>query len=137
MTKTNLQLQILIASGAAALSMAAATAFADQMQEIVVEAAAPIHSQPTGQNPPGGASVDLLSVRYHVHLGNLDLTKHADVVALEEKIKDAAKKGCQDIRKQYPLRDMSDEDSCVNAAVKGAMVKVQEAVAAADKKSGK
>jgi hypothetical protein len=32
---------------------------------------------------------------------------------------------------------MSDEDSCVNAAVKGAMVKVQEAVAAADKKSGK
>jgi UrcA family protein len=137
MMKTSLPRQILIASSAAVLSLATATVFADQMQEIVVEAVAPIHSQPVGQNPPGGASVDLLSVRYHVHLGNLDLTKHADVVALEERIKEAAKKGCQDIRKQYPLRDMSDEDSCVNAAVKGAMVKVQEAVAAADKKSGK
>jgi hypothetical protein len=83
MMKTSLPRQILIASSAAVLSLATATVFADQMQEIVVEAAAPIHSQPVGQNPPGGASVDLLSVRYHVHLGNLDLTKHADVVALE------------------------------------------------------
>jgi hypothetical protein len=75
---------------------------------IVVEAAAPVHSAPTGQSPPGGASVDLLSVKYHVHLGNLDLTKHADVVALQDKITEAAKKGCKDIQNQYPLRPMSD-----------------------------
>jgi UrcA family protein len=138
MKKTSLHpRQILIATAATGLSLAATLALADPMQEIVVEAAAPVHSQPTGQSPPGGASVDLLSVRYHVHLGNLDLTKHADVVALEEKIKEAAKKGCKDIKNQYPLRPMSDEDSCVTAAVSSAMVKAREAIAAADKKSSK
>jgi UrcA family protein len=135
MTKTSLYSSRMIAT--AALAFAATHAFADQMQEIVVEAAAPVHSQPTGQSPPGGASVDLLSVKYHVHVGSLDLTRHADVVALEDKIKEAATKGCKDIKSQYPLRPMSDETSCVNSAVNNAMVKVREAVAAAEKKSGK
>jgi UrcA family protein len=135
MTNTHLPRQILISATGLALSFATTLALADPMQEIVVEAAAPVHSQPTQESPPGGASVDLLSVRYHVHLGNLDLTKHADVLALEAKITEAAKKGCQDIKKQYPLRPMSDEDACVANAVKSAMVKAREAIAAADKSS--
>jgi len=129
--------QFLIVIGVLSLTLSGTRAFADQMQEIVVEAAAPVHSESTGQGPPGGASVDLLSVRYHVHLGNLDLTKHADVVALEDKIKEAAKKGCKDIKNQYPLRPMSDEESCVSASVNKAMVRAREAIAAAEKKSAK
>lgn len=120
------------------LALAASYAFAaDQQPEIVVEATAPVHSAPTGQGAPGGATIDMLSVRYHVHLGNLDLTKHADVVALEGQIKAAAAKGCKEIHEQYPLRPMSDEDACVSMAVKNAMVSVQAAIAAAEKKAGK
>jgi UrcA family protein len=77
-----------------------------------------------------------MSVRYHVHLGDVDLTKHADVIALQQKIKEVAKKGCQEIQKQYRVREMSDETTCVNNAVKGAMTEVDAAVSAAQKKAG-
>lgn len=124
------------ATAMAGLSFVAATALADSVPEIVVEAAAPVNHKPTGEGSPGGAEVDLASVRYHVHLGDLDLTKHADVIALEQKIKDAARKACKDIQKEYPVRQMSDETSCINDAVKSAMPKVQDAITSAQKKSG-
>jgi UrcA family protein len=124
------------ATAVSALSLATGLVLADPMQEIVVEAAAPVNHTPTGEGPPGGASVDLLSVQYHVHLGNLDLTKNADVVALQQKVKEAAQKACQDIQKRYPVRQMSDETECVNGAVKRATLRVQNAIDAAQKKSG-
>jgi UrcA family protein len=134
MTMPSAVRQLLFAATASALSLAATQGRADQAPEIIVEAAAPVHSANTAQGSPGGASVNMLSVRYHVNLGSLDLTKHADVVALEQKVREAAKKGCKEIRREYPLRPMSDEDSCVNDAMRNAMVKVQEAIAAAEKK---
>ena len=135
MLKTNPHSRhLLLATATAGLALAVTHVFAADPLEIVVEAAAPVHSAPTGQSPPGGASVDLLSVKYHVHLGNLDLTKHADVVALQDKITEAAKKGCKDIQNQYPLRPMSDEDSCVKQAVANAMLKANKAIADAQKK---
>jgi UrcA family protein len=124
------------ATAVSALSLVTGLVLADPMQEIVVEAAAPVNHTPTGGGPPGGASVDLLSVQYHVHLGSLDLSKHADVVALEQKVKEAAQKACQDIQKQYPARQLSDETECVDGAVKRAMGRVQNAVDAAQKKPG-
>jgi UrcA family protein len=126
--------KLVLAATASGLSLAATLGRADPVPEIIVEAAAPVHSAATTQGSPGGASVDMLSVRYHVNVGSLDLTKHADVVALEQKVREAAKKGCREIRKEYPLRPMSDEDACVNSAVKNAMVKVEEAIAAAEKR---
>lgn len=58
------------------------------------------------------------------------------MIALEQKIKDAARKACKDIQKEYPVRQMSDETSCINDAVKSAMPKVQDAITSAQKKSG-
>jgi UrcA family protein len=123
--------RLAIATTAAALSFAALRGHADTAPDIVVEASAPVQNASTGQGSPGGASVDLLSVRYHISVGSLDLTKHADVVALEQKVREAARKGCKEIRRQYPLAHLSDEDTCVNDALRTAMVKVQAAIAAA------
>jgi len=83
----------------------------------------------------GGAQVDLLSVRYHVHLAGLDLTKTADVVKLQDQIKVAAQKACKAIQDQYPTRSMSDEQTCVTEATGRGMAQAKDAVAAAEKGS--
>jgi len=92
----------------------------------------------TGEHPPGGvAPVDLLSVKYQVHVEGLDLTKHADVMKLEDQIKVAAKKGCAAIQTQYPLHSMSDEQACVTNATKKAMVQASDLISAAEKNAKK
>ena len=120
------------------LGISAATAYAEDMPQIVVEATAPVHTQTTNEHPPGGiAPVGLLSVKYNVHVEGLDLTKHADVMKLEDQIQVAAKKGCADIQKQYPLHSMSDEQACVTNATKKAMVQAKDLIAAAEKNGKK
>jgi len=128
---------ILLSGTTAGLLLAAVAATAADMPAIVVEAGAPVHSESTGTGAPGGAAVDVLSVKYHVHLAGVDLTKHADVMKLDEQIKAAAKKGCEWIKTQYPTRSMSDEQTCLNDALKGAMAQEKELVAAAEKKAAK
>jgi len=117
---------------AGALVSVATVAFSGDLKEIVVEAT-PVQKTEIPQNTSGGAEVDLLSVRYRVSLAGLDLTKQADVAKLQDEVKAAAKKGCETIRKQYPVRSLSDEQSCEKAAAADAMPKVQEAIAAAQR----
>lgn len=110
-------------------------AVAAEMPQIVVEATAPVHAERTNQGAPGGAQVDLLSVKYHVHLAGLDLTKHADVMQMEEQIKVAARKACAAIKDQYPTRSMSDEQSCVTDATNKALAQAKLLVADAERKA--
>lgn len=115
----------------AASGMLAATAFAGDV-EIVVEATAPVQVEHTHAGPPGGASVDILSVKYRVSVQNLDLTKHADVLKLDEQIKVAAKKACDSIAAQYPTRSLSDAQTCINDAVRSTASQEKELIAAAE-----
>jgi hypothetical protein len=55
---------------------------------------------------------------------------------LEKRVKDAGSAACKEIGHQYPDSTPNDAD-CAKAAVAKAMVKVNELVAAADKKSAK
>jgi UrcA family protein len=127
-----------VATALMGLGIVAATAYADEVPQIVVEATAPVQTQTTNEHPPGGvAPVGLLSVKYQVHVQDLDLTKHADVIKLEDQIKVAAKKGCADIQKEYPLHSMSDEQACVTDATKKAMVQAKDLIAAAEKNAKK
>lgn len=114
------------------LSVAFAAVAAD-VPEVVVEAGAPVHVAKAGQSTTGGAQVDMLSVKYHVHASGLDLTKTADVAKLDEQIKMAAQKGCDTIKAQYPARSMTDDQSCVAAAIKSADVQRKALIAAAGK----
>jgi UrcA family protein len=124
-----------IAGATVGLALAAGSAFAD-IPEIVVEAAAPKHDKVPGQ-PPGGAQVDLLSVRYHVHTAGLDLSRHADVEKLQQQIKEAATRGCKDIRAGHPTASLSDESECVKMAIDGAMAQAKPMIDAAAKKPAK
>ena len=126
--------KILCAMAASAVAVATGLVLADPMQVIVVEATAPAHHSTSTDAAGGGASVDLLSVQYHVHVGNLDLNKPADMNALQQKVQEAAQKACGDIQKQYPARSLSDEKECVDGAVKRAMGRAQKAAAGAQKK---
>jgi len=120
------------------LGIVAATTYADDMPQIVVEATAPVQTQTTNEHPTGSvAPVGLLSVKYQVHVEGLDLTKHADVMKLEDQIKVAAQKGCADIQKQYPLHSMSDEQACVANATKKAMAQANTLITAAEKNAKK
>lgn len=131
-------IRVTVATTLMGLATVAATCYADDIPQIVVEATAPVHSQATNEHPPGGvAPVDLLSVKYQVHVEGLDLTKHADVVKLEDQIKVAAKKGCSAIQTQYPLHSMSDEQACVTNATKKAMVQASGLISAAEKNAKK
>ncbi|HMK86223.1 MAG TPA: UrcA family protein [Steroidobacteraceae bacterium] len=118
------------AAVSAGLAMAA---FASELTEIIVETT-PVQAKNLGQQS-GGSAIVLYSINYRVSLAGLDLTKQADVARLQDQIKTAATKGCKAIKDQYPLDSMSDEQSCITAAIDGAKPKVQQAINAAEKKA--
>jgi UrcA family protein len=127
-----------VATALMGLGIVAATAYADDTPQIVVEATAPVQTQTTNEHPTGSvASVGLLSVKYQVNVEGLDLTKHADVMKLEDQIKIAAQKGCAEVQKQYPLHPMSDEQACVANATKKAMAQANALITAAEKNAKK
>jgi UrcA family protein len=105
-----------------------------EVPQVVVEAKAPVHTAQTKEGAPSGAHVDLLSVRYNVHLEGLDLTKYADVQLAESRIKVAAQKGCVAIKAAYPVEHLSDEGSCVTDATKAAMAQLHAMIATAQGK---
>jgi UrcA family protein len=119
----------------AGVAFGVTAALAGEMPQIVVEASAPVHTERTKEGMPGGAQVDLLSVKYHVHIAGLDLTKHADVMTLEQQIKVAAQKACAAIKDQYPLRSMTDDKTCIDDATNRAMVQEKLLVADAEKRA--
>jgi hypothetical protein len=54
-------------------------------------------------------------------------------MALEKRVKDAAKAACQELGQKYPISTPSDKD-CARAAAEKAMVKARDLVAKARQK---
>jgi UrcA family protein len=112
-------------------------AFAQDMNEIVVESS-PAHVERAPGSAGSTVHYDLISVKYAVMYSDLDLSTNSGAVELEHRIKAAAKKGCADIDKQYPLATPASSDKpCVKTAVDGAMAKAHDAIAAAEAKAKK
>jgi len=112
-------------------------AFAQDMNEIVVESS-PAHVERAPGSAGSTVHYDLISVKYAVKYSDLDLSTNSGAVELEHRIKAAAKKGCADIDKQYPLATPASSDKpCVKTAVDGAMAKAHDAIAAAEAKAKK
>ena len=112
-------------------------AFAQDMNEIVVESS-PAHVERAPGSAGSTVHYDLISVKYAVKYSDLDLSMNSGAVELEHRIKAAAKKGCADIDKQYPLATPASSDKpCVKTAVDGAMAKAHDAIAAAEAKAKK
>ncbi len=122
---------ILLGAALAGCLFGTAPVFADETAQIVVEAKAPVHREAVNEGAPGGARVDLLSVSYHVHLAGLNLARHADVLEAQDQIRVAARRACAAIQAEYPVRQMSDEQSCVNDTVSHGMEQLKGLIAAA------
>ena len=125
--------RILVATAVAGLTLGTGLALADDINQVVVEAKAPVHSQKTREGEPGGARVDLLSITYHVHLAGLDLTKSADVATAQDQVKVAAKKACAAIQSAYAVEHLSDAQACEREATARGMDQLNKMVTAAAK----
>jgi len=124
------KLHLLVA--AAGIVAASGASVAQQLGEIVVESSPAKVEQVKGY---AGAmqQVKLLSVTYAVTYADLNLATHSGALALEKRINDAAKKGCEQIDKMFPLEPAPAGDPpCVKTAVEKAMLKAHAAVATAE-----
>lgn len=111
-----------------ALGMAAVLA-AEQLPEIVVQAG-PVTKTVVGRAYGSGAPIEKVTVDYHVSYSDLDLVKHADVLALNQRVEGAAHDACQQLDDLYPLERPKLRE-CTADAIHGASEQVQKAIAAA------
>lgn len=123
-----------IAVGLLAAASLSGTALAQKTEEITVTGSRTVNAQV--DRVPMGLPITSLSLSYGVSLAGLDLTTPAGAADLERRVNDAALAACKEISRQYP-HAKPDDAACVKAAVKEAMVKVREAVAAAGNKAAK
>ena len=125
--------RVLIATAITGLALGSALAIADESNDVIIEAKAPLHIQHTNEGSPGGARVDLMSIAYHVNMQGLNLSKHADVLVAQEQVKVAAKKACAAIQAAYPVQQMSDARTCEQEATARGMDQLNKLVAGAGK----
>jgi UrcA family protein len=119
----------------AASALIGGVVMAQNLDEITIQATRNM-SVKSVPSAPRSAQVKDISLSYVVNTEGLNLALHADVVALEKRVKDAALKACKDIGHQYPNSTPNDAD-CAKAASEKAMVRANELVAAAGKASAK
>ena len=82
------------------------------------------------------APVKQITLSYAIGTSQFDLTTTAGEADLEKAVNDAALDVCKEIGRQYP-ESTPDDAGCAKVAVRKAMVKVHELVAAAAKKGSK
>lgn len=83
------------------------------------------------ERTPTGAANELVSLTRRVSIGDLDLTKYADVMELEKRINETAEEACDYLAEMFPLAS-PDTPDCVRRAVDGAMAQAHEAIAQAN-----
>jgi len=113
---------------AVASVMVAAPVAADTVQEVTVEAPPTITTTPVDQTgTPGGAQVEITTVKVGASYADLDLSKSSDVMMLRSRIETAAISDCKRLDKLYPLQQ---DANCVDRAVETAMPQVEAEFAA-------
>jgi UrcA family protein len=122
------RLSQLVPLGAAAACLAiigGAALGQTKVKEVVVEAPQVVH-QNLGRVPTGGYD-ELVSVDHHISFSDLDLTKAQDMATLQDRVRAAAKNGCEQLKKLYPLA--THDPDCVRKAVAHTMPQVRAAAA--------
>jgi UrcA family protein len=90
------------------------------------------HETIAGHSYTGVPILDV-SLSYGVNIADLDLATRDGPIALEMRVKDAAKAACEELDQKYPLWTPRNGD-CAKAAAHKAMVKARELVAKARQK---
>ncbi|MGD2128169.1 MAG: UrcA family protein [Lysobacterales bacterium] len=103
-----------------------------QMEEIVVQA--PVSVERTAIHSASDPTVktEVVELTRKVYIGDLDLSKYADVQELESRIRLVAQDSCKRLSDMFPLSDMHGDDRrCVEKAIKSALSEKESAIAAA------
>lgn len=96
-------------------------------QDIIVTAPR-VSVEKAGKGPSGIGTIMVYSADRRVSFADLDLTTDVGIDAFKARIRDAAKDGCAQISKEYPLvRD----DSCERVAIARANVQADQIIEAA------
>lgn len=118
---------------AVALAAAAGAAGAQPIGEITVEAPRSIHvaqgAQVDRHDP--AAQIQVTTIKTQVGYGDLDLAKTADADTLRARVKIMANNVCDRLDKLYP---QVTDGSCVANSIARASVRVEAAIAAAEKR---
>ncbi len=103
---------------------------AEPLGEVTVQASR-VMKTTVGRTSSGIPIVDS-TLSYGVSYADLNLTKHADVVTLQTRVKDAAKKACTQLGHLFPVTQFQQTDAeCTKAAADKALAKVDELAGAA------
>lgn len=119
-------------AAAIASALISGVVLAQNVEEITVQGTRVLDEKNAGRNSVGIPLVDV-SLSYGVSYTDLNLASQYGPIALEKRVRDAAKAACEEIGRKYPLSTPSDE-VCTKTATDKAMVKVHELVAAARQK---
>ena len=119
------------------LAVSFSPALADEhdktMEEITVQA--PINIQRDVQHSARDPMVktEVIELKREVYIGDLDLSKHADVMELEARIEKVAQDSCSKLNDMFPLSSRHSKDArrCVKHAIESAMAEKTAAIAAA------
>lgn len=104
---------------------------AEQLPEVQVSAAR-VFEKHVGHTA-SGVNITDASVNYGVSYADLNLAQHADVLKLQQRVKDAALKACKDLHKLYPfgVNNPPTDEECAKTAADKTLAKVDELAAAA------
>ena len=113
---------------------AAAQSDEDQIPQITVQAHQKVTTKQVGISYTGIPIEEIQLIR-HVGYGDLDLSSPQGRVALDRRIKDTAKKACEQLNTLYPLEQwMTDGGTCVDRAIDDAITQEKAIIAAASRK---
>ncbi|HYL01642.1 MAG TPA: UrcA family protein [Steroidobacteraceae bacterium] len=118
-----------------AAALIAGVALAQELPEVKVQATRIVSSEMTARTvgrSTSGVPIQDVTLSYGVNAAGLDLSTHTGAVAFEQRVKAAAEQACKEIGRQYPNATPS-EAVCATTAVDGAMARVQEIIASAEK----
>ncbi len=118
---------VLLGGAAAILAFTAGPSLAQStVREVIVEAPQVVHTK-VGRTS-NGSDEEIVSLSHHVKYTDLDLHKSADMIQLTERVREAARRSCAELKRLYPLEN--HDPACVKKAVAEAMPQVRAAMGA-------
>ena len=106
----------------------------DQIPQITVQAHQKVTTKQVGVSYTG-IPIEEIQLTRHVGYGDLDLSSPQGRAALDRRIKETAKKACEQLNTLYPQEQwMTDGGTCVDRAIDDAITQEKAIIAAASRK---
>jgi UrcA family protein len=107
----------------------------DQTPQITVQAHQKVNTKQVGVSYTG-IPIEEIQLTRHVGYSDLDLSSPQGRATLDKRIKETAKKACEQLNTLYPLEQWiaDDDQTCVDRAIDAAVTQEKTIIAAASRK---